>query len=213
VASPYLSCFVAIGAAVLAGVAWLLLPTSTIAAVVVENGLVEWATVAVYGMAIVVLCWNRRAVSDRRAWAALLVVVLAFAAREMDLHVAWTGISTLKVRFYLGDAPLHQKIIGFLAAAATGVALLYLVVRQGMPTLRRLRQQNPYAITTVVFFGTLVVSKMLDRSFSVLTEDYGVAISESVRVLVQATEEMLELALPALIALGVLQGRRRETFR
>jgi hypothetical protein len=208
-ASPYLSCYVAIGAVLCASLVWLVLPTSQAADLLVEGGLVETATVVMYGVAIFALFWYRSAVSDRLAWAALLIVAVAFGAREMDLHLAWTDISMLKSRFYLGAAPAHQKLAGFLAAATTIAALLYLAARYGAPTLRLLRRQSPYAVTAAVFLATLVVSKMLDRSVSILTEDAGIAISAAAQVLVQSIEEMLELALPALIVLGLLQQRSR----
>jgi hypothetical protein len=205
--SPFVAGYVAIGAAAGAAVLWLLLPTDVARKFFHEGGPVETVNAVMYAVVIVALIVNRHVVTDRVAWIALMIVAAAFGARELDLHIAWTEMSILKSRFYLGSAPAQQKIAGFLVAGTAIASILYLMVRYCVPTLRGLLRRNPVAVTVAVFFAVLFVSKMLDRSVSILTEDAGIAISAEVRVLVQALEEMLEMVLPAAMVLGLLQRR------
>lgn len=162
----------------------------------------ENATIALYGLALLALGLHRAAVSSKRTWAAVLVVATAFAARELDQHAAWTDYSVLKLSFYLGVAPAQQKLTACLAVAAFFAALAYLAVQRGRETLGLLKAGDPLALTVAVFLATLVLSKMLDRSVSILAADAGVSISLATEVLVVALEEMLELTLPLLLLVG-----------
>jgi hypothetical protein len=49
---------------------------------------------------------------------------------------------------------------------------------------------------------------LLDRSLNVMDEEFAITVPGSVRVLVGAVEELVELTLPALAGLGWWQARR-----
>lgn len=207
---PYLSLLLVLGFAATALALWALLPPAQIMAVMSEEGPVEIASATLYFLTAVALWFVRGATMPTRLALAMTIVLCAFGARELDLHKAWTGVSTLKVSFYLGAAPLHQKLLALAAVGPFAVAMLYLVWRHALPVLRGVRQRHPLAMTVVVFWGTLVLSKLIDRSQNVLLEDFGVQFGPSVTALRAAWEETLELSLAFVIWVGLLQHRGLE---
>ena len=200
--------FVALAALLCGILVWLFLPLPASVALLDEGGPIELATLGVYGLALLALGLHREVATDKWSWAALLVVITAFAAREMDQHLAWTDYSVLKLSFYLHPVPLHQKITAAAFVGAFAIALVYLAVRHARAMLAGLRRGDPLAVTVAVFLAMLVLSKVLDRSVSLLVRDLGVPVPLSARVLVQAIEEMFELALPVLVLVECLRERR-----
>jgi hypothetical protein len=194
------------GAATLA--VWLVLPAPMLAAWVQEGARVESATVALYGLALLALAGSGRAVGDGRTRAALAVAVGVLMAREMDLHLRWTGHSVLKGSFYLGDAPAWQKIAAASTLLALSVPVAWLVIKHGPAIRRRLKQLQPPAVTVATWVVVLLLSKVLDRSVGLIL-DAGMAVPATAHQLVQWIEETLELALPLLIALAFVQQRHR----
>lgn len=195
---------VALGAAAAAVLMAVLLPTPLVMSVMAEHGPVEMTTVAFYLVAAALLMLLRPRTMDTSCSIMLSLVLLAFAARELDLHNAFTGTSVLKVSFYTGQAPLVQKV----AAAAIVVPVAGLMValaRRAGHLLQRARRAEPAAMTVVTFLITLVVSKVADRAVNVLAE-YSVDVSPLVAATILSVEEVLELSLPLLASLAWLQA-------
>ncbi|HUG21892.1 hypothetical protein [Piscinibacter sp.] len=186
---------------------WMWLPLPEAAEAVSEGSMIELATEVLYFVAAVSVWLLRRPGLDVRSSMALCVVLVAFGAREMDLHKHWTGVSMLKLSFFLGDAPLEQKLVSLFVVAVVALAAAHLLRTHAKPTFVSLRRGHSVALTVAIFIVTLLVAKTLDRSASVLHEDFGIELEGSVIVLVQAFEEALELALPMLVMLGLLQHR------
>jgi hypothetical protein len=204
-AAPWL----ALAFLVLAHVIWLVLPTQATMALMSEHGPVEGLNVALYVVAAALVVLWRRPEDDWRLWTSLAIVMLAFAAREMDWHKAFTGTSVLKFSFFLRDGePLHRVVAGAVLLPVA-LASAYLVLWQGPGLLGRLRRLDPVAVTVVVFAVTLVVGKIADRAPAILAEQYGVLLSAGVRAWQTSIEEVMELALPCLVALGSWQHRSR----
>jgi hypothetical protein len=132
--------------------------------------------------------------------------MLAFAARELDLHKAFTVVSVLRLGFYVGDASIAQRL---LAAALLAPVVLSLcgLLRRAMPVLACARRQDAAAITSVTFVAVLVTAKIFDRSINVLGEDFAVQIPPYLQSAVLALEEVLEMCLPCLACLACLQAR------
>jgi hypothetical protein len=84
-----------------------------------------------------------------------------------------------------------------------------LLRRHARSTWRAMRRAEPGAITLTILLGTLVLSKVVDRSQNVLLESYGVIFAEPVVALRMTLEEGLELTLPLLVALALWQFRRQ----
>jgi hypothetical protein len=201
-------CWIVLTALVLAVGAWMLLPLDVVASLSSEGALVEESTAVLFFVAAAATLSLRRNAVGLALVAALCTLFLAFGARELDLHRAWTHGSMLKVSFYLGPAPLVSKLISVAVLALFATSVIYLL-RVGVAWLPgALRKRSPVAVTIFMFILALVASKLLDRSISVLHEDFGVFFSPGVPVLTQAMEEMLELTLPLLGLLGILQHRQ-----
>lgn len=187
---------------------WLALEPATLKAFTTEGGLVERPTELLYFALAAAMWWWRRPEDELLGWAALCVVFVAFGAREMDLHKAWTGGSMLKLSFYLREAPLVQKLVSGAAVLTVAAAGALLARRYARKVWQDFRRGETVATTVAVFFVTMVVSKVFDRSINILIEDFGVITPAATGVLVGAVEEILELSLPLVAAIGFMQHRR-----
>lgn len=198
-----------VGAAIAATLFWLLLSTEDLRWLKAENGPIEGTNAALYFVCALVFLLSRRIEPATRL--ALAVLFCGFGAREMDWRKAFTGKSVLKVSYYLGDAPLQQRLIAFVAVAAVGLAVLLLVLGYARSTLRLWNRRDPVATSVVVFIVTMVVTKVLDRSLNLLAEQAGIVFSDSTGLLVGALEETIELSLPliALVAWAQFRAARR----
>lgn len=195
-------------AALLAVLLWLSLAPSQVMHVMREGGPIEGMTEILYFVLAAALWLSPRAAGEWRTTLALSVMLAAAGAREMDLHKHWTGTSVLKVSFYLRDAPLHQKIIAFVILALIAAAAIHLLRQHGKVLWQRLKAREPVACSIALFFITMAISKVLDRSINVLAEDFGIASSASVLALVSALEETVELSLPVMAGLARWQYLR-----
>ncbi|MCW7539612.1 hypothetical protein OOT46_17345 [Aquabacterium sp. A7-Y] len=206
---PFLAAQLVLAVAALAVAVWAVVPYAPLMVFFAETGPIERGTAALYFLSAVGILFV--AVPGLR-WPlrlALCVALLAFGARELDLHKTWTGVSALKVSFYLGAAPLQQKLGGLAVVLPVAASFAYLALSHGGAVLRGLRRRHPVALTAAVFLVTIVLSKLIDRSENVLLEDYGYRFEEWMSGLRAALEESLELCLPLLVWVGVLQQRVR----
>lgn len=133
-----------------------------------------------------------------------IALSLACAARELDLHKSITGYSVLKPGFYLSsEHALHHQIVAGAAVVALLAAALVLAGR-----VRALRPWRRLDAAWVWGFGfallMFVTTKALDRAPSILHEDFGVVLSDRVRLLATALEEGLEMLVPVFFAAAVL---------
>lgn len=174
-----------------------------------EEGAVEQLTALGFFLIAPCVWLLRRGDDPRTTLAALSVVFLGFCARELDWHKVWTGTSVLRVSYYLGPAPLQHKLVALGVLAAFSLAVGWLLLRHGRAWWRGLRARDAVAISVAVFLFTIVLAKGLDRSYSILTEDLGLAIPMWGKAVVNALEECLELSLNAIALLALWQHRRR----
>lgn len=205
-AAPWLAlAFVALAHAI-----WLMLPAPATMSLMGEHGPVEGLNVALYVVVAVLIVLWRRPEDDWRLWASLAVVMLAFAAREMDWHKAFTGTSVLKFSFFLRDGePLHRVVAGLVLVPVL-LACAHLALRHGPGLWRGLRRLDPVAVTVLTFAVTLVVGKVADRAPAILAEEHGIVLAAGVRAWQTSMEEVMELALVFLVALGAWQHRCRK---
>ena len=178
-----------------------------------EEGATERLTALGFFLVAPSIWWMRRAGDPPQTLAALSIVFLGFCARELDWHKVWTGTSVLRVSWYLGPAPLLHKLIALVVLATFVLAVAWLLARHARDWWRSLRAQQAVAISVAVFLVTIVLAKALDRSYSILSEDAGLALPVWVQAVVNAIEECLELTLTLIAALALWQNRRREGDR
>jgi len=206
--SPFAALWVIGACALGALVVWLSMPPEVVERFMGETGPVERLTAASY-VACALAIWVARVPGDDpRTSAAAAVMLLAFAARELDWHRTFTGTSVLRVSWYGGPASLGAKWLAACVLVAVLLALAWLLLRHARAIWRGWRERRPLAVTMVLFAATLLLAKSLDRSVAILIEDFGVPVSLSWKALRTAFEEWLELALALLVALALWQRRQ-----
>lgn len=196
-------------AAVFAGLAllvWVALPPRTVLALMDEHGPVELLTALLFGLCAVAV-WLERDRARPGTAAALALVLVAFCAREFDLHKAYDGVSVLRLSWYAGAAPVGAKLIAAGVVGVAAAALLWLLRRHARAVWQGWRQGVPLAATVVTFVATALAAKFVDRTGSVLPHDFGVVFTPAQSALRLALEESLELALAAQVVLGMWQRR------
>ena len=194
-----------VAAVLVALILWLELPPRTVMAITGEDGPVELPSALLwFALAFGIWTGARPPVKDRLAWLAMSLLFLAFGARELDLHKAFTTMSILKSRFYLGDVPIGEKLAGLAVIGLLGAAVLLLLKRYGRVLWRELRQRTPWALAIATFVATLVLAKVLDRAIY----GYGLKVTLSGHALVGSLEELIELSLPLVAAVGFSLGLR-----
>lgn len=189
-------------AAVFATCLWLLLPPDQVMRVLREGGAIEGLTEKMYLLLAAALWLSPRQPGEWKTTLALSILLAAAGAREMDWHKAFTGFSVLKVSFYLHDRPLVTKLIAFSIVGTVIAAAIYLLRRYALALWHRFWRLEPVAWSIAIFFTTMVITKVLDRSINVLDQDFGIPSSASVLALVSALEETVEMALPLIAALA-----------
>lgn len=136
------------------------------------------------------------------------LAALLMGAREMDLHKSLFGTSFIKVPFYKSASiPLYEKLLGGLLLLALAALLIHLAIA----LVRQLRKRGLNDTPTLLLFTGLVLgaaSKVLDRFSSQMHELFAIEISASIRLLVVALEESLEMTLPLFFILALLTLRR-----
>ena len=210
---PYAAAALPLAGIAVAVVLWLWLPPDGVQLLMDEGGPFQRPTELLYfavAIAIALLLWGR---IGPAVWVALCVTFVAFGAREMDLHKHFTGASVLKLSFYSSAAPMQQRLVAAAFVIPILFAVGFLVFRFARSWWRALRRREPLATTVACFILTMIVSKMFDRSVSILEDDYGIVASASAHALVSALEEIMELSLPLIAAWGVLQSRRLVSAR
>lgn len=204
----YLVFSIPAAAAMLALGLWLALPAPTVTAMMFEAGWVETVTLFAYAAAIVAVGLTLLIRGDRFARAAILLLLVALGAREMDLHMALTGTSVLRVSYYLRGAFSPEKGLALAAVALVLACVGYLLRHYAALFWRGVRTGHPIAWALLAFLAALAVAKVLDRCVTILRNDFGVAVTPSAAALVLAMEEMLELSLPVLVVFAAVHYLR-----
>lgn len=199
--------WVAGACALAAWATWLALPPAAVEHFMGETGPVERVTAATYALCALAIWRLRLPSDDRRSVLAASVVMLAFCARELDLHRTFTGSSVLRLSWYAGPASPGAKALAAGVVLVVVAALAWLVLRHAGDVMSGWRRRRPAAVTILVFIVVLVAAKTLDRSVSILIEDIGVDVSLKWKALRTALEEWFELGLSMLVGLWLLQHR------
>lgn len=185
-----------------------LLPWETSLQFMSEGGPIENATVVFYYIALLVLWTCAPRAVPRSSLAAISIVLIACAARELDLHIALFGLSILKANFYRKFATGTQIFIALLIILPVLFSVGFLVVHHGRWLLNGTRCRIPTAVTILSIFVLLVVVKILDRSLGMVQELSGYAPPLPLRVLQLSLEEPLEMVPPMLVIIAITQAWR-----
>ena len=189
------------------GLIWIAGEPRSVETLMGETGPVERLTTVSYFLCAMFAAAARAQDPDRSTTLALVIVMVAFALRELDWHKAFTGTSVLRLSWYAGPAAWTTKLAAVAALAPVAASMAWLVWRHAVPTWRGWRAARPVATTVVVFFATLALAKTLDRMVSILSFDLGVHVPLYWVALRSSVEECLELGLSLLLLLGLAQYR------
>ena len=170
-----------------------------------ESELYENGTVVGYGLAIVaVLVWAEAGWPFRLHVASVLGVL---AARELDLHKAFTSESTLRLSYYTSDLdPLDTRIVAGILVGGAHLLLIAMVIH-GPRLWRALRAGAPHAYSALFAVGFLPLSKVLDKAPGLIREGLGYELTQAQFRPFRMAEETVELAVPLLVVLAVAQAR------
>ncbi len=139
---------------------------------------------------------------------ATAAVAFAFAAREADLHKAYTVMSITKIKFYWSpEVPLPQKLAGGLVLLTLIALLVFLTVQLYGYVVRRRGLLTPMGQVMALPVLMLPVSKVIDRLPSQLYEMFQIVFPLTVQQLLAAFEEGMEMAMPLLFLVALLLHR------
>lgn len=174
-----------------------------------EGSIIEWVSVVQWGVLAAALPLILRRVSVNIL--AVMIVLLACAAREVDWHKRFTGYSVLKPKFYLSDDfPLMHRVI---AAAIVGVFALSLLVAMRAIWMHAARDgwlRARWVRLTAFAFILTALSKIVDRAPAML-EDLGVKLPRTAFEMAKAFEENAEVMLPFILTGAALMYRRERS--
>lgn len=178
-------------------------PVASLLPYFAEGGMIERASEALWVLGgLIVLGFVKRPLS-RRAFIAF--VFLGMAAREADLHKAFTQESIFKLRTYTSEGALSLEIIlGGIIAAVLIAALIYFVVFIIRGSIKdKGYQQAGYQIL-LFSLAFLAGIKVLDRIADIAEDWFGYNMTHHEIVGMMLFEEAYEMILPVLFTTGFL---------
>lgn len=176
-----------------------------------EEGPFEQLSIYAWLFAALMVCIRMRPLTWQMRCLAL--AFMAFAAREADLHKAYTAGSILKSNYYRHAlAPPAEKAVAFIVAMAFILLLVYVAFLILRALFRQGGLRKRSGIWLMAAATLMVAGKVVDRMPAVLAEDYGVMLSPVMQLYIQAFEEGYELLHPLLMAWAVWLSRTDGLF-
>ncbi len=179
----------------------------------IEGGIVENITVLMYYLALAALWLFPPRALTGIGITAVSLLLLAAAARELDLHKVTFGMSILKTNFYRSYASGPQIAAALLMLLPIFAAIIYLIVGYRKRLMEAAKVRDPAAVTVVTMLVFLVLVKIFDSAIGFIGgylgkpgEIWGYTTPGG--LITMAMEESLELALPLLVVIAVIQARK-----
>ncbi len=168
-----------------------------------EGGVIENLTVVGYAITAVIVLALPGVAWLRRSELAFLIGLLA--ARELDLHKAFTQDSLLKMDYYLKtDAPLMEKGLSILFLVAIAAVAVHLVVCAGPGFLAALKARRDYTLSVLCGLIFIGFSKSID-GIPRKMRGLGVSVDDTVRLSFRSVEELVELMIPLVFTAACIQ--------
>lgn len=181
-----------------------------------EGGVVENFTILMYYVALAALWLFPPVVLSRLTIGAGSLLLLAAAAREMDLHKAMFGMSILKTNFYREYASGPQIAAALMVLLPILVAGGYLFFSYAKPLLRAAKAREAAAFTLVTSFVFLVLIKAFDSVIGFIgtmleTPGQIWGYTTPAGLITMALEETLEMIWPLMFVIAILQAKRQQS--
>jgi hypothetical protein len=189
-----------------------LFPWQTTLEVMIEGGPVENAAIIAYYIALGTLWLFPPQVMNRVALAAGSMLLLACAARELDLHKSAFGMSILKSHFYRDYATGPQIAAALAILLPIFAAMGYLALRYGRRVIEGTRRGDPAAATVATMVILLFVLKAFDSIIGYVGAWLGEpgqiwGYTTKMGLITMALEETLEILPPLLAVIAIMQDR------
>lgn len=207
--TPRFSLWLACAVSLFTLLLWIVMPSMPLIHLVEEGGWVENLTLAGYAVAILIFMTLPMPAFKRRTRVAIVIVLLAMMAREADLHKVVADMSMLKLRFWTGSLPISAKLSAILILLPIVIACQYLVGRYWRALRQSVAAAANYALSIATFIGLIVITNIIDRSLGMIKETTGWRAPDWLVALQTSQEEFLELLLPILAIVALIQYRRR----
>ncbi|MFD2740366.1 hypothetical protein ACFSUD_12335 [Sulfitobacter aestuarii] len=189
-----------------------LLPLTLQETLLAEGGLYETLSVLLYLVAVIALLalFPLRQVAQR--WY-LPVLLLLFAARELDLDKAPFTLGLLKARQYSSDAvPMGEKIIAAILLIAILGTLIVTLRRETGALLKALMRGSAAAMAIVIGLFLGIAAKTFDGLARKLSP-FGIDLSEGFNHTIYVIEEIGELGIPLMFLTAILLLAQRARHR
>lgn len=199
--APALALISALLAAAIAS--WL--PPETLTHLMREGGPVETATALVYAAAAGALWVMPNPVFGLAGRTAGTIVLGSCIAREVSVR-KWL-LSTDPGAYCCTQAET-QIVIGVMLVMLVAAGA-WLIARHTRALLTGLWQRKPVPVTIGTMFACAALSQVLDRAPKITLALFGHVLSGRGRAVALSLEEVLEMLLPALVILAIVQANRR----
>lgn len=207
--ATYLSPLIAVAMTCVVVAVYAGMEPDSIRSVIREDGPVESASALLY---FVVAGWilvlsRIPSYSESRFLVASALVSVLFGLRELDFNTRFTTDSVTKINYFLDPMiSLEEHLMaGTVMVLIIGGFIAYAVAYA--PRLRAaLHVRSPAGISLLTVVVLLPLTKVIDRLPNKLKEDEIMNVSESTRLFANLLEEVLELGIPALMLLALVQS-------
>jgi hypothetical protein len=180
------------------------LPVHALTHLMREGGPIESATALLYMAAVGAVCLVRNPSFGRPAKAMSVVLLGCCAAREVSVRRI---LLEADIGAYCCSPAQARFAIGVLLVLLVA-AVAWLAARYARAILAGFKRRRPVAVTLMTIFGSALLSQLLDR-VKIGATLLGYTLSGTGRALALSLEEVLEMTLPALVVLAVLQADGR----
>ena len=183
-----------------------LLPAKTVEHIFKENGIIETASVVGYLVASGWLFYT--GLRDKHNHSLLTgILILLLGLRELDFHMRFTAMGIFRSKFFISpEVPLAEKAVGTVIVVVLTVVIIKYCRQNYSLFIKSLRAGEAWAINTSLAIAFMVISKWLDGGPDLL-EWIISPIHSDPEMCMWIFEEVLEMAIPALIMLAIFQYR------
>ncbi len=201
------------GLAVLAVILLQMQPYEVAKPIIKEHGPIETASVFIYiaagSMAIYLAMKNHW---ERALMAALFIFLMG--ARELDAHVKFTSMNFAKTRFFISPkVPMIEKVWVTIFLIALVAGLYYFAKIHWKNFVIAMKEGRSYVYTMVLAIGFVPLSKILDSLPKALRDHFHIPVTDELRLFTGIFEEVMELMIPALFLLAMIQFLRYKSKR
>ena len=183
-----------------------LLSAETVEFIFKENSIIETASVVGHLVAAGWLFYTgMRGKHHPSLLTGLLVLLLGL--RELDFHSRFTTMGIFRTKFFISpDVPLIEKTVGIVIVTLLAFAIITFCRQNYSIFIQSLRVRKAWAINTSLAIAFMVITKWLDSGPDSLEWIISLIHSDPVMCM-WIFEEVMEMAIPALILLAIFQYR------